>query len=472
MKKWLKGLLAISLTAVMAVGFAGCKKKSAYDVAVSNGFVGTEEEWLLSLHGKNGEDGEDITAQSLYETAVANGYSGTFLEFCQSLNITLPKHNDTAQIAENTASIVSVYCGYSVTTSTGGTGIWGFGSGGKQTSYGYQSGSGVIVDLNKEAGTAYIITNYHVVYNLESDQKGVSSNIRVYPYGALNLFDPSLTVESLNQTNDEGCRATFVGGAMDYDIAILKVEGSAALKDSVATQAKLGDSEKNVVGEETYVIGDPAGAGIAVTDGIISVLSEWIGIYALDNRDANADGKVDVVPYRVLRTTAAINSGNSGGGIFNTSGELIGIVNAKNASGATDNMGYALPISQVKAVYDNILANGGAVKRATLGITTEILSSTAKIEGDGIVIEEKFKVKEIATDDKLAGYGKFDYGDIIESASLNGGEPFVFTRQYQITDFLLTVRQGDTVTFQITNSSNQKESVPITFGAGHFTTFA
>ncbi len=473
MKKWITSLLATGMVAVMAVGVAGCGKKTAYDVAVSNGFTGTEEEWLLSLHGKNGEDGEDITAQTLYDTAVANGYEGTFLQFCETLNITLPKHNDTAQIAQNTSSVVSIYCGYSVTTTTNSGGIWGFGSGSKKTEYGYQSGSGVIVDLNKEAGTATILTNYHVVSNFGSDEGGKLSNVRVYPYGAINLFDPSLSAEELSAKGDTGCRATVIGGAMDYDIAVVKVEGVAALKNSVATEATFGDSEKNVVGEETYVIGDPAGAGIAVTDGILSVLSEWIGIYALDGRDTNNDSKVDVVPYRVLRTTAAINSGNSGGGIFNTSGELIGIVNAKNASSATDNMGYALPITQVKAVYENILRNGGVVKRARLGITTEVFSSTAKLEGDGIIVEEKFRVSvEPAEKSGEAAFGKLFYGDVIHSAAINGGTPFTFTRQYQITDFLLGVNVGDTVTFQITNASNQDKSVDITFGANHFTTFA
>ena len=71
-----------------------------------------------------------------------------------------------------------------------------------------------------------------------------------------------------------------------------------------------------------------------------------------------------------MRTDAPINHGNSGGGLYNAQGELIGITNAKNVEDETDNMGYALPITQVEYLVKNMLDNGGYVSRAMLGITT------------------------------------------------------------------------------------------------------
>ncbi len=458
MKKTLRSMLAVGCTLLLAFSAGACSKEvNAYDIAVKNGFVGTEEEWLRSLHGADGADGKDMDAKAVYEAMVAEGYTGSFLDFCKELGITVTQTNDTEQIAENVTSVVRVCCGYA-------------GNGKYESSV----GSGVIVNLNKQGGNAYIITNYHVVYSHRGSSGSIIDNIWVYLYGALDDFNPQKGSEDGN-----GIRATYVGGAMDYDIAVLKVEGSELLQNSVATEAKFGDSESVQLGEETFVIGNPAGAGIAVTNGVLSVASEYIGITALDNRDKNADGEVDVVSYRVMRTSAAINGGNSGGGLFNTSGELIGIVNAKSTGSATDNMGYALPINQVKAVYENILANGSWVKRATLGITTLLESSKAELDENGNVsIVDKFKVTEVPQFVEInnrkvlsAAWGKLSVGDILLSGTLNG-EKQVFTRQYQITDFLLEVRKNQTVTFEVRNTSGAVESVSITFSEQHFTIFS
>ncbi len=459
MKKGIKAIVCGLCALVCAFGLTACGGESAYELAVKNGFTGTEAEWLSSLHGANGEDGEDVSAQDLYDKAVADGFTGSFLDFCKSLNISLPQYNDTVQIAENMTSAVSIYCGYSKTSvvSTGG-GLLG-GIGGRETvvEYGTQAGSGVIVDLNKQAGNAYIITNYHVLYNNTCDSSARDSNdilksIWVYTYGSYNTFNPE------TNKNGDGMLATFVGGSMDYDIAILKIEGKELLKKDNVSCAKLGDSDAVKVGEETYAIGNPAGAGISVTNGILSVQSERITMAALDGRDENNDKEVDGVVYQVMRTSAAINSGNSGGGLFNTKGELIGIVNAKSSSSTVDNMGYALPINQVKAVCENVIANGGTVKQARFGITVQTTASKSVIGEDGNVsIVEEFTVVEEPT----VGYaarGVLEYGDIFLSAQIerNGvkGEILTFTRQYQLTNFLLGVRLGDTVHLTVCDAGN------------------
>ncbi len=465
MKKLMKGVLTIGCVCAVALGVVGCNAsgETAYDIAVKNGFTGTESEWLLSLNGKNGEDGESLDAEALYQAAVKNGYEGSFIDFCKTLDISIPQYNDTVQIAKNTLSAVSIYCGYSVTTS--GNGGW-FGQG-ATTSYGSQAGSGVIVELNKEAGSAYIITNYHVVYNVESDQRGILENIWVYPYGA---YTDGFSAKD-GDTTGNGIKATYVGGAMDYDIAVLKVEGSEYIKNSEVTQAVWGDSEKVRMGEETYVVGNPGGMGIAVTNGVLSVTSEYITIAALDNRDLNGDRQVDGVSYRVMRTSAAINSGNSGGGMFNAKGELIGIVNAKSALSSVDNMGYALPSSQVKAVYDNILAHGGEVRQATLGIIVALRTSKAVLDEDGNVsVQEEFCVQTKA-EKGAAAYQLLNEGDVFIAAQIGDGETVTFTRKHQLIELLLTVRMGDTVHFTLRDTSGVVQVVDITFGETNFTTY-
>lgn len=463
MRKIFKSILTIGCLCTLAFGAVGCNESgTAYELAVKNGFKGTEAEWLLSLRGADGDDGEDLDAEALYQTALEKGYEGSFVDFCATLNITLPGNNDTQTIAENIRSVVSIYCRYSVTKKGGwlGTNV--------NTSYGSQAGSGVVIDLDKEDGNALIVTNYHVIYNGESDQQGILDDIWIYPYGAYNNFSAEKGEES-----GDGIKATYVGGAMDYDIALLKVENSEYIKNSHVTEAKIGNSDTVQLGEETFVIGNPAGAGIAVTNGIVSVDSEYISMAALDNRDLNGDGRVDGVTFRVMRTSAAINSGNSGGGMFNVDGELIGIVNAKSGGSTTDNMGYALPITQVKAVCDNILANGKRVLRATLGITISVTASKAVVDESGrLSVEEEFSVVTAASEG-AASYGKLHAGDVFLSASINGGEAVEFTREYQLSYVLLSVSKGDKVTFEMQNSSGKKTSVTINFDKdAYFTEFA
>ena len=457
MKKITKGLLSLLCAVTLLFGFSACKDaESAYDIAVKNGFVGTEEEWLRSLHGADGEDADDLTANDLYEQAKANGYAGSYLDFCKDLGIEALQTNDTEQIAENVMSVVGVYCGFASTT--GG----GFGQS-ATTTYSMSMGSGVIIDLNKEAGNALIVTNYHVLYNEASNTvNGISNNICLYLFGALNRFSPDT-----GDVNGNGMRATYVGGAMDYDIALLKVEGSEYLKNSAATEAKIGDSEQMSVGEEVFAIGNPDGAGISVTSGILSMKSEYISISALDGRDEDKDGYVDEVSYRVMRTDSAINGGNSGGALFNAEGELIGITNAKSVGSEKDNMGYALPMTQVAKLCDNIQANGGVVKCATLGVAVTVTNSKAD---ESLNVTEEVTVAKSAQTSTAAAYGKFREGDVFQWVDYKGTRTAI-TRRYQVNELLLTVRTGDTVTFGILRDGYEV-TVAITFNQdSYFTSY-
>ena len=477
MKKMLKSVTALALTALMAVGFTACNQTeviNAYDIAVQNGFMGTEAEWLASLQGINGQDGKDLDIDEVYKSAQADGYTGTLLEFIQEyLNVDLREDNDTQTIAKNITSIVSVYAAYTTTkTYLVNTGF--IQREVTEVIASASAGAGVIIDLDKSTGDALIVTNYHVLHSLGSDtENDISDCIYLYLYGARNYFtsasDPlnngqlyDVNGDGVADKNDQGdqggdgIKATFVGGAMDYDIAILRVSGSEYLKNSCATAATIGDSTAVTVGEKVYAIGNPNSQGISATGGMISVESETIVMSALDNEN-------EEIQFRVMRTDAAINPGNSGGGLFNAQGELIGITNAKDIQDTTDNMGYALPITMVKKLVDNMLANNGVVKRAMLGVLTQPSSSKAEVNANGkLVIKEEISIIELG-EGIAKESGKLQVGDVFKSITVNGKTTEI-VRGYLLSDALLDVRKGDSVTVTVLRGENRTETtVSLTF---------
>ena len=451
MKKIAKSLIAGLCAATVLLGTAACGK-TAYDVAVKNGFTGTEKEWLETLQGMDGQDGKDLTAKDIYETAVANGYQGTYIQFCQEvLQVNVTEGNNVDTIARNMTSVVSVYCGFSQTVRSNPWTV--------QTRYYPSGGAGVILELNQETGDALIVTNYHVVYDADCDAaNGISDSIYLYTYGAYNAFSGSEYSAPYQDTQGDGLKATYVGGAMEYDIAILSVSGSEYLKHCLASSAVLAESDEVQVGDKVYVIGNPSGAGLAATSGIISVESEYIQMSAID-------GSSSVMKFRVMRTDAAINSGNSGGALFNAQGELIGITNAKNGSSEVDNMGYALPITQVKNLAKNILDNRmeNCARVAMLGIMVQTVSSKAYYDAYGrLKIQEEFEVVQ-APSKASAGYGKLKVGDKIKGIKIGDGEWVNFTRQYQLLDQLLCVRKGYSVTLKLLDSNGMEREETVLF---------
>ena len=476
MKAIIKGIMSLLCVGTIAISSAACTEViSAYDIAVKNGFVGTEQEWLESLKGKDGEDGKDapaITILDLYEQAKAEGFEGSYLDFCKELGIEALENNDLAQIADNMMSVVEIYCGWTKTTVTGGL------ISKKDVEYSMSTGSGVIIDLDKKNGDALVVTNYHVIYNKDSDAKGICKNqdMRLYLHGGTVNFYADETQGAFSDGGADAMRATFIGGAMEYDVALLKIEGSESLKNSCATQAKLGDSERVSEGEKVFAIGNPDGVGISVTSGVLSVKSEYIDLEAIDGRDADGKVGVDTLSYRVMRTDAAINGGNSGGGLFNAKGELVGITNAKSVGTDKDDMGYALPIYDVLAVCNNILDNGvGAVKRAMLGVMVGTESGVAEKNEDGTLnVVQKFAVAQEASLGSAA-FGKLKENDVFlwgQIISKNvAGEKVTFDRQYQLNVLLLSVRLGDTVKLGILRGGKE-ETVTIVYDkASYFTLY-
>ena len=487
MRKIWNKILCGALALITAFGISACTQKaeSAYDIAVRNGFIGTEKEWLQSLRGDDGENGKDLNINDVYEWAQEQGFTGDYQAFLQSLGITAVEDNDLNAIAKNITSSVSVYCGFTETHKEGGLSD-------KSTIYVTASaGSGVVYSINRNAGTAIIITNYHVVHCHDVNDKvaggadsTISECVYIYPHGELNYFSSGdekkdgvvdshdkdkIKDSEQGDTSGHGIRARVIGGAMKYDIAVLETEVNEKYfgEDGVMTEAVLGDSEKITVGEKTFAVGNAKGEGIAVTSGIISVDSEYISISSMD-------GTGESLQFRVMRTDAAINHGNSGGGLYNAKGELIGINNAKNIEEETDNIGFALPINNVKYVVENILDNataGGYVNRATLGVKLSILESGMHLDATGkVVVKEKIAISSSTISYGTAAYGKLAYGDIIEAVTYKN-EKYDITRLHHITDLLITVRKGDSITLHIVRDGVKKE-VAIAFNReSYFTKF-
>lgn len=450
MKKRFLTIALATILSIMAFAFGGCAD-SAYDIAVKNGFTGTETEWLQSLKGADGQDAPKITVTDLYNAAVEEGsFSGTFNEFLQQyMTLEVPDNNNLEMVANNVLSTVSVYTRFKKASE----GILGTLT---QEIY-CSAGSGVIVDLDRENGNATIITNYHVVYDSASaTTKGISDAIYLYLYGARNLYDE----EYGRDRNGDGILAKFVGGSMDYDIAILEVEGSEILKNSLATEATFGDSNQVSVGEKVFVVGNPAGAGISVSQGVVSVDSEYIEMKALN-------GANRIVSYRVMRTDAAINGGNSGGPMFNSKGELIAIINAKSVAEGVENMGYALPASQVLGVIENLGNHAGVVKRATLGIMVAIDDTTVSINASGtLALTEKLRVDSV--NNGSVAQGRLQAGDILKKITLNG-TTYSLDRRFYVTDILLKVKKGDVITVTV-ERNGQTVDVEIPFSQDRFFT--
>ena len=370
---------------------------------------------------ENGTDGTNSIAdiEAIYAVAVENGYSGTILDFISDyLSVDT---DDSAATSKALLSSVSVKAPYTRTVLQPAyiDGVLQIISYDQEVT---SAGSGVIYKLDKTAGDAYIITNYHVVY--ASDNKNdnkISDSISVTLYGS-----------------NESIPAEYVGGSMTYDIAVLKVDNSENLRTSSAEAITLENSDNVSVGETAIAVGNPQGLGISATSGIVSVDSEYITMTAADD--------VSTVTFRVMRIDTAINSGNSGGGLFNSSGELIGIVNARMASTSIENIAYAIPSNLATAVADNIIDNAanfnGSVQKMVIGIETTGENSRAVYDnetGRTSIVEDA--VISSVEKDSLAESAGLEVGDIITSIKINE-DTYQITRNYQLTDLMLTVRSG------------------------------
>ena len=220
--------------------------------------------------------------------------------------------SDAEVYAANVNSVVSINV-----TGTAGTNFFG------QAVQTASSGSGFVLTSD-----GYIVTNYHVVENADT--------VMVTMY------------------NGDEFEAKYIGGDEDYDIAVIKVSA----QDLQAVT--LGDSDNLNVGDHVLAIGNPLGElTFSMSGGMVSSV----------NRAINVDG----TPFNMIQTDASINSGNSGGPLFNQFGEVVGIVSAKYSSTSSgtsvEGLGFAIPMNDVFAMIEDIMTNGYVTNKPYMGIT-------------------------------------------------------------------------------------------------------
>lgn len=421
--KYTKVTALIALLAILCLMLSSCMTTGVLS-GVSGGYL-TEEQinQLIDerLSSMTAEQIEEIVSDKLASGGLSVGDTNV-------INITLPNGGSVAVGGKALLSAVKIVCKFE------------YKSGGwyPTVQEGTSNGSGVIYRLDKESGDAYIITNYHVVhYEKATTENGISDDIKLYLYGM--------------DAEEYAIPATYVGGSQNYDIAVLKVENSSVLRGSNAAAATFADSDEVSVLDMAIAVGNAEALGISATVGYVNVDSEYITM-------SNDDGTTSQL--RVMRIDTAVNSGNSGGGLFNDRGEVIGIVNAKllsASSSSVENISYAIPSNVAKNVADNIiyycdseskLEGCQSVYRCIIGYAvaaveyyTEYDTETGKVHKC-----EKVAISEIQSGGLASE--KLKVGDIIKSVTVEG-VTYEVTRLYHAIDCMLNVRVGHTVTFSI-----------------------
>lgn len=491
----------VCLLMILMVGFcfAGCMEdgsngKSAYEIAVDNGFVGTEQEWLESLKG---EDGKDATAPTVEiddggywvingkaTNVLAVGVNGengkdgingkdgkdgkdgtNGVNGHDGLTPTITISDDNYWIINGVKTSIKAKGEDGkdgLNGKDGKTEIVNFNKAinkallssiaiksqftklvdGVSTSY-TMAGAGVIIKDDKSTGTAYILTNYHVLYD-KNDTDGNSDKITCYLYGQYNI-------------SNYGMQATLVGGSMQYDIAVIKIQSN-VYKESIAKPATFRNSEEINIGDNIILIGNPMGYGFATTAGVVSVPSENASVTQPNGLEYN---------NRLIRVDAAVNGGNSGGGMFDLDGNLVGIVKAKIVKEGIEGVGFVIPSNVAYNLAENIIANCDETtqkqaKLVKLGVTPGIRSSSMmKDENGNIKIIEKVCVNTV--DSTSIFYNKLANGDVINSITV-GGNTYTITRSYQVEELLFNLKVGNSITFNVTRGGVQT-SVTATFTA-------
>ena len=314
-----------------------------------------------------------------------------------------PTQVDTASVDTSkeltTAEIYAKYVNscVGITVDIVSTNIFG------QTVTGAAAGSGFVITED-----GYILTNYHVIDGANS--------IKV-------TFD-----------NGKEYTATYVGGEEKNDIAVIKVDATGL------TPVVIGSSDELVVGEPVYAIGNPLGElTFSESTGIIS---------ALDRSITMSDGR----QMNMIQTDCAINSGNSGGPLFNSHGEVIGIVSAKYSSGSNsssasvEGLGFAIPMDDVASMVSDLVKNGYVTGKPIMGISVDDVDESVTSYGvpQGAIIR-------VVTPDLCGAKAGLQAGDIVTKIDNTD-----VTSASDLTSAIGNYKPGDKVTLTIFRSGETK----------------
>lgn len=297
-----------------------------------------------------------ITNSNIISTSTGTTYSNTLID--------LSDYSDTAvAVAQKVLpSVVGITVKYSINS------FWG-------QSAGEATGSGIIISED-----GYIVTNNHVISTDSSSsyyQVTEATGITVNLYG-----------------DEEAYEAKVVGSDAYSDIAVLKIE-----KEGLPA-AEIGNSDNLVVGEFVMAIGNPLGMKSSVTTGIVSAL----------NREIQDDGKT----FNTIQTDAAINSGNSGGALVNSKGEIIGINTLKLSGSGIEGIGFAIPINSTTKVISQ-LTEFGEVVRPYIGITgSNVADNISEVVREQYNLPDGIYVNSVEKDSPAEKAG-IQKGDIITS---------------------------------------------------------
>lgn len=333
--------------------------------------------------------------------------------------VSLSNYSDTAIYAANKIlpSIVGISITYNVTSSSPFSSI--FGQGTQSTSQAQASGSGIIISED-----GYIATNNHVV---DSSSQSVYYDISEATSIKVSLFG-----------DDTQYDATIVGKDPQTDLAVLKIEKSGL------TAAEFADSDSVKVGEFAMAVGNPLDLGTSISCGVVSAVNRKVQ----DSQGGTA--------YTCIQTDAAINSGNSGGALVNSQGQVIGINTLKVSSTGVEGIGFAIPINSTTDIFNQLITYN-AVKRPYIGISGRDLNE---------VTAQKYKLVEgiyILSVDEYSAAEKagLKIGDVI--FEFDGKQVKTMNELNEIKN---THSIGDSVKLKI-NRDGQEKELTLVLGEQH-----
>lgn len=393
---------------------------TTYVITYSNG----KQKSFTIENGKDGEDGQSLTIEEIKA-------------YCEENNITIEQFFEAYLDLEinfnpvKSATNIAIQSAISLFTEDG--------------SYVY-AGSGVIYQMDDDY--TYIITNYHVTHNGNATENALATKIMAYQYGEHELVGKDNNNKFIYDNSAIQCE--YVGGSDRYDISVIRASTDKILENNPnAKPIEIADGYE--LAETVIAIGNPSGDGLSVTEGIISVVSEKIQMYY--------DNSSNYKSIRVMRIDAAVNGGNSGGGLYNINGELVGIINAKIISSNIENIAYAIPIGNAINVAESIIHNFKTYNshyptQAKFKITYQETNFRSVYDGekDQITLYNDIVIHEDPTENGLGARIGFKKDDIIKSAIVKRGSDqttYTFNRSHELTDLCLLLRENDTICFNI-----------------------
>ena len=311
------------------------------------------------------------------------------------------------------------------------------GQGQTQTQETESQGSGIIIGKNDTE--LLMVTNNHVVEGADTLSVCFIDN-KVY-------------------------EANVKGTDAENDLAVIAVPLDSISDDTMSqiAVASIGDSDSLKVGEQVVAIGNALGYGQSVTTGIVSAVNRALSNNSSDTQDSNSSSD-DSSSATYIQTDAAINPGNSGGALLNMNGEVIGINSAKLASTEVEGMGYAIPISRVSDIIDNLMNQTTRTKidsdkQGTIGIKGINVTSD---------VQEKYNLPEGIYVSEVTSGSAAEKAGITSGSVITKFDGKSVTDIESLQDLLQYYKAGETVelTLQVPDSDSYKEkTVSISLGS-------